>query len=494
MKYLAYLFFTIALIIVGIRPATAEIFKKLDKPPLTEKWFGIYVDSERVGFYRQKISETSDGYRMEGDGSVRMKVMGFSKESSIRECYLVEKNLAMLSFEIEQTINGIKSSLSGKISDGSMRIYSVNGDKTTKKQLRFRGDIYPGPALNLYPLMRDTAPGKSYKILTFDPEEVRVKEIKISVIGAEKAPDGQSALKLRNNLYPFVTNDIWMDSQGNTIFESVRDGLVTTKSEAPKTLGAFVGSVALAKKDLIYDFSLVRANPHIKEQQKLKGLTVQISGWDDALPLLQEGGQVIEKSGEGRITISTGSAVPTSPEAPTATTTSNILTVRAVTAPSASYLKPAEKIEADAPKIVAKVKELTSEKMTREDVVRALVSWTADWLKDTVDDGGSALTSFMSRTGNCQTHSRLYTAMARAAGIPTRFVSGLVYLDGKGFLYHSWAESWLAGRWVAVDPTYNQAPADPTHLKFFEGHLPEDMSPIIAIIGRIKISVLEARY
>ena len=143
---------------------------------------------------------------------------------------------------------------------------------------------------------------------------------------------------------------------------------------------------------------------------------------------------------------------------------------------------------------MAIVKEITSEKKSPEDVVRKLTSWTAGWLKDTFDDAGSALTSFKSRNGNCQTHARLYTALARAAGIPTRFVSGLIYLDGKGFLYHSWAESWLAGRWVAVDPTYNQAPADPTHLKFFEGHLPEDMSPIIAIIGRIKISVLEAKY
>lgn len=502
MRHLAYLFFTITLIIVAIRPADAEPFKKLDKPPLSEHWFGIYVDNERVGFYRQKISETSEGYRMEGDGSVRMKVMGYSKESSMRESYLTGKNLALRSFEIEQTINGTQSRLSGKVGDGSMHIKSINGAKTTEKQLKFKGEVYPGPALNLYPLMRDSATGKSYKILTFDPEEVKVKEIKISVIGAEKTPNGQSALKLRNNLYPFVNNDIWMDAQGNTVLESVRDGLVTTKAEDPKTLGAFVGSVALAKKDLIYDFSLVRVTPPIKEQQKLKGLAVEISGWNDALPLLQDGGQLVEKSGEGRITIKTGSAVPTvpavstNPALPAVTATPNAMPASAVTvtAPAEGYLKPAEKIEADNPEIVAKAKEITKGKSTPEEIVLTLASWTADWLKDTVDDGGGALTSLKSRTGNCQTHARLYTALARAAGIPTRFVSGLVHQEGKGFLYHSWTESLLGGRWVAVDPTYNQVPTDPTHLKFFEGHLPEDMSPIIAIIGRIKINVLEAKY
>lgn len=481
MKRLAYLFFTIILTFAGIRPAAAESFKKLDKPPLSERWFGIYVDNDRVGFYRQKIEETAEGYRIEGDGNVRIKVMGFSKVAAMREIYLVGRNLTLRSFEVEQNINGLSSRLHGKVGDGSMRIKSESKGKTTEKQLRFKGEIYPGPALNLYPLMRDVNAGKSYKILTFDSEEVKIKEVKISVLGEEKTPDGRPALKLRNNLYPFVNNDIWMDGQGNTLIETVRDGLVTTKAEDPKALGVFVGSMALAKKDLIYDFSMVRPEPPIKEQKKLTGLVVVISGWNDSLPLLQDGGQLVEKSGEGRITVRTGTAVPQAP-------------VAQATALNEAYLKPAEKIEADAPEITAKAKELSTGKGSREDVARALVSWTADWLNDTIDDGGGALASLKSRTGNCQTHARLYTALARAAGIPTRFVSGLVYLDGKGFLYHSWAESLLGGRWVAIDPTYNQLPADPTHLKFFEGHLPEDMMPIIAIIGRIKINVQETKY
>ena len=120
--------------------------------------------------------------------------------------------------------------------------------------------------------------------------------------------------------------------------------------------------------------------------------------------------------------------------------------------------------------------------------------WIDVVLGDDIDDGGSAAESFRSRSGNCQTHARLYTALARTAGLPTRFVSGLVYLEDKGFLYHSWAESFIGDRWVSVDPTYNQLPADPTHLKFFEGHTQEDMAPIIAIIGRIKLRVLDTRY
>lgn len=477
-KYAVLLLLLALLTISGIGPAAAAPFRKLDKPPLSERWFGIYVDNERVGFYRQTIAETADGYRIEGDGSVQMKVMGFSKEATEREVYQVGKNLALRSIEVEQTINGNLSRISGRVIGGAIRLKSEINGKGKDKVIRIRGDVYPGPALNLYPLMRETVAGASYKILTFDPEDIRVKEVQISVLGDEATPDGQPAIKLRNNLYPFVNNDIWMDSGGNTILESVRDGLVTTRAEDPKALAAIVGTLAISRKDLIYDFSLVRAEPPLKDQTRLKGLSVEISGWNEALPLLSGGGQVMERSGEGRVTVRTGSAVPAQPGA----------------AAPADTLKPAEKMESDAPEIVARAKEITAGKSSPEEMARALASWTAGWLKDTVDDGGGALASLQSRHGNCQTHARLYTALARASGIPTRFVSGLVSLEGKGFLYHSWAESLLGGRWVQVDPTYNQLPADPTHIKFFEGHTQADMAPIIAIIGRIRINVRETSY
>ncbi|HIJ82512.1 MAG TPA: transglutaminase domain-containing protein [Desulfuromonadales bacterium] len=481
MKLIPQLLILLALLLSGVRPALSAPLKKLDKPPLTERWYGIYVDNDRVGFYRQKISETADGYLIEANGIVRLKVMGFSKEVAMRESYQAAKNMTLRSFDVEQTINGDTSRVSGRVNESTLRAKSESNGKTADKQIRFKGDIYPVAALNIFPLMRDATPGKTHKAMTFDAEEIKIKEVKISVIGDEKTPEGLPATRLRNNLYPFVNNDVWVDTLGNTLYESVRDGLVTTRAEDPKQLGAFVGNLVVAKKDLIYDFSLIRVEPPIKDVVKLTGLVVELSGWNDGLPLFQNGGQVVEKNGEGRITVRTGSAVPP-PVAPTTVTVND------------QYLKPAEKIESDAPEIVAKSKELSAGKSDAKETARALASWTAEWLNDTIEDSGGALASMKARTGNCQTHARLYTALARAAGIPTRFVSGLVYQEGQGFLYHSWTESYLENSWVAVDPTYNQLPADPTHLKFFEGHTPNDLSPIIAIIGKIRATVLETKY
>lgn len=474
-------FLVVFVLVFGGAVASSAAFGKIDSPPLSERWFGIYLNSERVGFYRQRISKVEDGYRMEGYGSVRMKVMTFSKEASMRETYIVAKNLSLRSFDVEQTINGSSSHVTGKVSGSAIHIKNSESGKETEKMLKFKGDVFPGPALNLYPLMRTVSTGAVYKIQAFDPEELKIKDVQISVLGEEKTASGVPALKLRNNLYPFVNNDIWVDKQGNTLEESVREGLVTTKFEQPEAIAAFISDWALAKQDLIYDFSLVRVHPPIKEPKKLTGLAVEISEWNDALPLLQEGGQQADKLGGGRVAFRTGSLVK-----------QNIGQV--VSKPKESYLGAADKIESDAPEIKTQSQILAAGVKNQEMLAKKIAGWTAEWLKDSVDDGGGALASFKSRSGNCQTHARLYTALARAAGIPTRFVSGLVLLEGKGFLYHSWAESYIGDSWLSVDPTYSQLPADPTHIKLLEGHLPEDMLPIIAIIGRIRMTVVEAAY
>jgi hypothetical protein len=48
---------------------------------------------------------------------------------------------------------------------------------------------------------------------------------------------------------------------------------------------------------------------------------------------------------------------------------------------------------------------------------------------------------------------------------------------------------WL-GEWVAVDPTFGQAPADAAHIRFIVGGLARQVE-IIRLIGRLDIEVVE---
>lgn len=100
----------------------------------------------------------------------------------------------------------------------------------------------------------------------------------------------------------------------------------------------------------------------------------------------------------------------------------------------------------------------------------------------------SAVQVLESGQGDCNEHTVLYVAMARALGLPARTAVGLVYVNGS-FFYHAWPEVWLAGRWVAVDPTFGEVPADAAHIRFVNGGLAQQVE-IVRLIGNLHIEVV----
>ena len=90
--------------------------------------------------------------------------------------------------------------------------------------------------------------------------------------------------------------------------------------------------------------------------------------------------------------------------------------------------------------------------------------------------------------GDCNEHTVLYVAMARALGLPARTAVGLVYVNGA-FFYHAWPEVWL-DEWVAVDPTFGQYPADASHIRFVIGGLAQQVE-IVRLIGNLDIEVVD---
>lgn len=69
----------------------------------------------------------------------------------------------------------------------------------------------------------------------------------------------------------------------------------------------------------------------------------------------------------------------------------------------------------------------------------------------------TAIEALKAGAGVCQDHAHLFIAVARAHGIPARYVSGYLLADGDhGDLHetHAWAEAWIEGvGWCAFDPS-----------------------------------------
>jgi transglutaminase-like putative cysteine protease len=132
--------------------------------------------------------------------------------------------------------------------------------------------------------------------------------------------------------------------------------------------------------------------------------------------------------------------------------------------------------------------------MPADEKIGAVLGWLEKNIRKEPVDAFSALDVLDARRGECQGHAYLYAALARALGVPTRVVNGLVYTnDYGGFLYHTWAESLVAGSWRAVDPTFAQAHADATHIALARGESPAELAPLVDWVGNTRIRVLEAR-
>jgi transglutaminase-like putative cysteine protease len=157
----------------------------------------------------------------------------------------------------------------------------------------------------------------------------------------------------------------------------------------------------------------------------------------------------------------------------------------------AGELRPTVLVQSDDRAIREEAARIIGREKDARAVAKKLNTWVYEAInKQPVVSIPSAVEVLKQRVGDCNEHTTLYTAFARSAGIPTRMAAGVVYLK-NGFYYHAWPEVWL-GEWVAIDPTFNQFPADATHIRFVTGELSQQVE-IMRLVGKLKVDVLDYR-
>jgi transglutaminase-like putative cysteine protease len=106
------------------------------------------------------------------------------------------------------------------------------------------------------------------------------------------------------------------------------------------------------------------------------------------------------------------------------------------------------------------------------------------------------------REGDCTEHGVLLTAALRAAGIPARAATGMLYVESfegaeRIFGYHMWAQALIDGVWVDLDATYpDEVAFDATHVALSVSPLDDadgmmDLVTIAKLMGRLRIEVVD---
>ena len=463
--------------------------QNLENFPHRELWYGFVFNGEKVGFTHQTIRPIPERqlFLITSEAYLRIRFLGMDKRITMISEDTVRPDLTLVSYHYEQQMDGKPLRIDGGVVHGYFWAVQKMGQETKTLEKKLDGPLYPTSVINLYPVLRGIVVGSSYRFTVFDSQTQSFEEVSQSVVAFEESKKLalEPSFKIDTHLHGHTVST-WITPRGETLLEFAMGGVLITYREDETQARQFLSEASLNKKDLILDFSLVKTEKALPCPRETSFLEIVLDGISGNLPLLQGPGQEASEhqlNGKTMVVyrIHTGDASPEMSPKPSLDSVNRRL-----------YLAATHHLESDHPEIIKIASAVTSGAVTPREKVKRLTGWVAREVKDEYVDSFSALEVLHTRKGECQAHTLLYTAMARAVGIPTKLVAGLVYMEGLGFLYHSWAESYADG-WVTVDPTFNQVGVDATHIKLVEGPSWTSTLSVGTVVGKIKARITDNR-
>jgi transglutaminase superfamily protein len=459
----------------GIPPDPPPRYALADLP-MPEHWTGVVFNGAKVGFTHTRVARAAqDGlYDIHGEAVIRFRFLGYDKRTQIRTLDTVDENARLVRFDYRYVLDESEQSLTGEVRDGRLRYRLTSaGRAAEQKEETLTEPLYPAAALDLLPVLGGLRVGSAFRWLVFNGETQNLSRATQRVESYEASDlfEG-AAFKVQTELLGLRSTS-WIDARGRPLLELGMNGVLVSALEDERAAKSYLASAAVNKDDVLVAWSLVKTPLPIADPRRAQFLRVALN----RMPLSDERQRCRSSAAEAVCEIDAGRQA--SPEPGSAE----------------SGLKPSAVVQSNDPMIRLLARSIAPDAaMPVEDKIGAVLGWLAKNIRKEPVDAFSALDVLDARRGECQGHAYLYAALARALGVPTRVVNGLVYTsDYAGFLYHTWAESLVAGSWRAVDPTFAQAYADATHIALARGESPADLAPLVDWVGNTHIRVLEAR-
>jgi len=473
--WLAYAAVFVHRIYRGGGEALSPELERLVGQDTQEEWFSIYQHGRKAGYSHTQLLPEKEGHVLIEEIFLRLDFLDEVQDIfSIIHGELAQ-DFSLKSFTFSLQAGPIPFRLEGHIQDSSLKLVTwMAGDKRSL-QLPLSSPIYLGGAIKSFLSHQHLEVGDTYQVGLFDPTTMSQTPVSLRVVAEETIKiHEQDRETLRVELdFHGVKFRSWITAYGEVLKEEGFLGMTLIKTHEEDALEGLVevGAVRLMKEVAIVP------GQTIDEPRGLKRLELQLtgikgSGWSLA------GGRQAWAWRKGRLTVRR----ETLEELPSVRIPQNDPVM-------AQYLQSTLLIQSDAPELTGQAAAIVGEEKDALTAVRRITEWVHDNVeKRPTLSIPSALDVWSRRTGDCNEHSVIFAALARAAGIPTRVVAGLLYVDGR-FFYHAWNEVHV-GQWVAVDALMNQVPADPTHIRLVIGGL-ERQVQLVRVIGKLEIRVLD---
>ena len=466
-------------------------------------YYRVEKDGKQIGFASSTIDTTRGGLMISDYLAADLAVGGSDHRATATSDVRLSRTLSLTDFKLTFESDSAPISISGQTAgDSTLKVVVAHDESAADTQhVRLTGSVILPTVVPIAIALGEVPKvGKSYSLSSFDPIAmaptplvVKVEaESSFTVPDSARFDEGRKrwTVARRDSVHAWrISTDgpsavrAWIDEQGRVVSmeHALGFSLHRTAYEIAFENWRLDGGTrsASGSRDVL-ETTAIAASAKL-EARNLSSLRVRLRGAKlEGFDHLDGGRQALR--GDTLIVTredSTPGAAPYTMPMPLAMRMSFRREI------SAEPL-----IQSSDSRIVALARQIRGD--TRDPMVAAqrINTWVHDSLKKTVSvTVPSAIQVLESRSGDCNEHTQLFVALSRAVGVPARVTAGLVHVNGK-FYYHAWPEVFV-GKWIAVDPTFGQFPADAGHLRFVYGGLSQQ-AELLRLMGTLKIDVLRS--
>ncbi len=435
-----------------------------------DTWKGIYIKDRWFGYLHTILGPWKTGYRVNSQSYLRFKMFNQTKTLSMTTIQQLDYDYQLINFQT--TISGLAGIiLKGKRLGDQLVVEIMYGDTTFKKTFDLKDNLFLDQSILQIYRGKGLKVGDSYTISILNPLTLSTEEILAEVVGKE---GGDIVMETR---FSGLVSRSWINRDGLVVREETPNGWVI-KLEDRKTIEKHLAESEEDSVDLLKDASVSTKrklqNPRETHFMKIKVTGVDLKNFDfdgKRQKLIDPDAGIIEIS----------SIFPPAKD---------VMETRRYRDSLGKFLGPSTWIDSNDPAIRAKAAEIAGDEKNRWIVAKKIGEWVYKNIKKTFTPEVPVATSVLkNKKGDCNEHTVLFVALARARGIPAEMCAGLVYLN-DGFYYHAWPKVFV-GEWVHLDPALGQDIADATHFELVSGGL-SSQAKIVLAIGNINIEILKA--
>ncbi|MBA4389297.1 MAG: hypothetical protein C0404_15100 [Verrucomicrobia bacterium] len=449
---------------------------------ITDSWMKILFKDSPIGYSHTSVevadSNPSENYSVRNRMQLKMKLMGEVSNVHVDTTTTLNSMHELQKFSFSMFTRGYTLKLQAQRLDArKFNITTTTGTSTEKRIVEIPPDVVIySPVTEL--AIKKLRPGQQLHMKTIDPATMTVANILIRATGREEITVGTNRYDTTVVVMDYRGSDVrsWIDDKGNLVKQDTPFGWTMETCSSAEAFNVIKTSAA--PDDMLSNMA-VRYQGRLRSPTNALSIRMQLLGVSFERRELETDRQTVDNIDGARLELNVRRCIfPDRGMLP-------------ASIPDAvrEHLKPSPGLQSDHPDIIAAAADITRNASSDTAKARAIQDWVYTHVgKESAITLPSALDVLRTMKGDCNEHTYLYVALARAAGLPSKTTVGIVFHE-NAFYYHAWPSVWI-GEWLETDPTWGQFGVDATHIALFHGDLQEQLN-LVKVMGQLSIRILE---